>query len=263
MSIFVSGNAKGGVGKTTVATNLSAALAINQGKYKVCAVDFDFQCNLTQSLIQPGIEPDNTMYEILSGENPPIEECIYPTIHPRLDLIPSATELSGLEIDLYQDFPESNMIFRNFARDYLLEHYDFVLCDVGPNINIILNQALCCADGVFVVAEVCSSNSMVNIKTITQHIAKIKEQHNPDLRFMKLIKNKLNRSRIIDKKNIDEIYKVYTEKNVFDTVIPISTDFQMIEDRQHTTIYKYKAGSRGATAFRELGKEVIDEYLNA
>ncbi len=262
MAIFVSGNAKGGVGKTTVAVNLSAALATNQNNYRVCAIDFDFQCNLTRSLIQPGIEPDNTMYEILSGKNPKIIDCIYPTVHPRLDLIPSATELSGLEMDLYQDFPASNMIFRNFARDYLLENYDFVICDVGPNINIMLNQALCCADGVFVVAELCSSNSMINIKTITEHIGKTKANHNPDLRFMKLIQNKLNKSRIIDRKNIKELYDTYTEKNIFRTVIPVSTDFQMIEDRHHTTIYKYKAGSKGATAFRGLGKEVVDEYLD-
>ncbi len=259
---FCVGNAKGGVGKTTVTTNLSAALATNQEKYRVCAVDFDFQHNLTRNLIPKGAEINATMYDILAkADGLTMEDCIHKTVHPRLDLIPSEIALSGLEIPLYQDYPDSNLIFRNFAREYLIKNYDFVLFDVGPNINIFLNQALCAADGIIVVTEVGSSDSVANVQAVVKHVEGLKKKHNPDLKFIKLAMNKLNKSRKIDKKNVIEIRGAYTTENCFETIIPVSTDFQGAEDEKHTTIFKYRPSSKGATAFRNLGKEVISEYL--
>jgi len=260
-TIITVANAKGGVGKTTVAVNLCAALATHRkNNYKICAVDFDFQSNLTQALIKEGSEITYCMYDILGGHEPDIKDCIYHTIHKNLDLIPSAVQLSGLEIGLYKNFPESNLMFRNFARDYLLENYDFVICDVGPSLNIFLNQALATSDGVFIIAEVGSANSLVNIEATTDHIVNM--QHlNPDLQHMKIIMNKLNRSRKIDKWIMGEIRDQFTDQDLFETIIPVSADFRNIEAKQHTTIFKYKTASKGANAFRALSREVIREFF--
>jgi len=258
--IFTTGNAKGGVGKSTVAINLSAALATNADKYRVCAVDFDFQSNLTNTLIKKGVEIKQCMYDILGGANPDIEDCIYPTVHPRLDLIPSVVELSGLEIGLYADYPKSSLIFRNFAREYLLKNYTFVICDVGPSLNIFLNQALCASDGVFIVADVGSAFSMVNVKTMFNHILSLKGA-NPDLLHTKMIMNKINRSRLVDKKNIDEIKDTYGDDEYYDTILPVSADFREVERLSHSSIFKYKPRSKGAQAFRELSREIINEFF--
>lgn len=261
MSIITVANAKGGVGKTTVVANLSAALTTyRQKNYRVCAIDFDFQSNLTQALIKKDVKIEQCMYDILGGQNPDIQDCIYPTIHERLDLIPSVVQLSGLEIGLYKNFPESSLIFRKFAREYLIENYDFVLCDVGPNLNIFLNQALCTSDGVFIIAEVGSANSMANVEAITDHIKNM-QYVNLELRHMKIVMNKLNRSRMIDKKNIAEIHENFNDKDLFKTIIPVSADFRVVEAERHMTIFKYKTASKGATAFRALAKEVINEFF--
>jgi len=101
---------------------------------------------------------------------------------------------------------------------------------------------------------------MVNVSTITNHIIAMQSE-NPDLRHMKIIMNKINRSRLIDEKNISEIKENYNEDDYFTTIIPVSADFRVIEERQHTSIYKYKPNSKGATAFRSLAKEVIHEFF--
>lgn len=262
MSIITVANAKGGVGKTTVATNLSAALATYKKRnYKICAVDFDFQSNLTQSLIKEDTEITYCMYDILGGHEPDIKNCIYPTVHEGLDLIPSVVQLSGLEIGLYKNFPESNLMFRDFARSYLLRNYDFVVCDVGPSLNIFLNQALATSDGVFIIAEVGSFNSLVNIEATVEHTIGV-QKLNSDLKHMKLIMNKLNRSRNVDKQNIEEIQHRFAKEDLFKTVIPVSADFRNVEAEQHMTIFKYKTTSKGATSFRWLAREVINEFIN-
>jgi len=259
--IVLSGNAKGGVGKTTVATNLASALATNKTKFKVCAIDLDYQSNLTQALIPKDVKINRCMYHILDGQKPDIESCIYETIHPRLFLIPSAVEISGLEIPLTQGFPESNLIIRDYLREYLTQNFDFTIIDVGPNINVLLYAALTTVDAVFVVTEVGSANSLVNIQTLTDHIATVKQTQNPDLKHIKIIMNKLNKSRLVDKKNIKSIYDIFGKDNCFETVIPVSTDFREVERLQHSSIFTYKPGSKGSTAFRCLGREVVNGYL--
>lgn len=259
--IVLTGNAKGGVGKTTVATNLSAALATNKTKLKICAIDLDYQSNLTQALIPKDVKIKKGMYHILDGQKPDIEDCIYDTVHPRLKLFPSAVEISGLEIPLTQGFPHTNMIVRDYLREFLLENFDLTIIDVGPNINVLLYVGLVVSDAVFVVVDVASSNSLVNIKTLVQHIEEVKKSQNPDLKNIRIVMNKLNRSRLIDKKNMKDIYEVFGKDNCFNTVIPVSADFREVERLGHMSIFGYKPGSKGSTAFRTLGREVVNGYF--
>lgn len=255
-------NMKGGCGKTTVSVNLAAAMAVNQ-KYntqRICVIDCDPQSNATTALLQEGDEVGLSIYNILNNENPPLDDCFYPTVHERLKLLPNILSSTSLEISLAKAFPESNTILRDTLWDYLHEHFDIVLIDNNPTLGVMLNQSLCVSTEVFVIIEAGSSNSLLGIPELIRHISAIQETQNPEIESIKVIINKLNRTRKADKENLEDIYQEFGKDSVYDTVIPMSADFRSVEKKTATTIMTYKNGrSRAAQAMRSLAVSIFKE----
>ncbi len=242
-------NYKGGTGKTVTAVNLSASLSIR--KKRVLLIDNDPQSDATRAVMQDNSTIDSCLYDLLdpeTKEKPAIEECIYPTIHKNLDILPNITETSGLEIPLSMKFPESNYFLRHAIYDYATKNYDYILIDCPPTLSVFVSNALYCADFVMIPMTAGSGNSLEGVKGVLDLMKNITADGNPNLKFLKILINKIDRRKSAHKANIDDACRRFGKTNIFDSIIPTSSDFETIEARQRTTIFSYAARARGPAA---------------
>lgn len=256
-------NYKGGTGKTVTAVNLSSALALK--KKRVLLIDNDPQSDSTRALIQDVSIIKNCLYEVLdpnSKEKIPPEDCIYPTIHSNLDILPNVTETSGLEIPLSMEFPDSNFYLRSAIYKYATENYDYVFIDCPPTLSVFVSNALYCSDFVLIPMTAGSGNSLEGIRGVLNLMEKIKEAGNPNLKFLKILINKIDRRKSAHKANINAAERRFGKDNIFNTTIPTSSDFEAIETMKGYSIFSYSVRSKGATAYRNLSVEFLKFFEN-
>ena len=143
--IIAIANQKGGVGKTTTSTNLSACLA--EMNKKVLLIDIDPQGNATSGVGVNKNELDNTVYEMIIGECE-LEDCILKNVIDNLDILPSNVNLSGAEIDLIG--VESREFILKRSIDKIRDEYDYIIIDCPPSLNMLTVNAMTTADSVLV-----------------------------------------------------------------------------------------------------------------
>lgn len=255
-------NYKGGVGKTITAVNLSASLAIK--KKKILLIDIDPQSDSTRALVQNPSSIDKCVYHLLDPkeEQLNLQDFIYPTIHKNLSIIPNITETSGLEIPLAQKFPDSNFYLRNSVHSYVKEVFDYIFIDCPPTLSIFVSNALHCADCVIIPTDAGSGNSLEGVRGVLDLMESIRSSGNPELKFLKILINKIDRRKSAHKANIDAINDRFGDENTFKTSIPTSTLFEAAETITKSTIFTNDASSKGAQSFRNLGKEFLGYFNN-
>lgn len=245
-------NNKGGVGKTALTANLAHALA-ERGK-KVLAVDLDAQCNLT-SLLVPRDRANQGALKLLRGENVKLGDCTVQSRYKGLDCLTGAEALADLEAELISDRPRTYTLLREQLREQAKAQYDFTLFDTPPTLGFYVNSALICSDFVTVPILSGSAFSIQGLSKALKLMKEVRSTSNPDLRFLRLLINIVDKRVAMSRITTDLIYSHFREDQVFRTMIRLDTKFQQAE-HQGGTILEYAPDSPGAECYRDLAGEV-------
>ena len=248
--IIALANQKGGVGKTTTAINLSAALA--ERGYRMLLVDFDPQGGCAIGL---GIEPDSldvSVYNALLDRSCEVEEVVRKTSVPGLDLLPSNIDLAAAELSLVTEVAREQTLLRAIAP--LRVKYDFILIDCPPSLGLLTVNALTAADGVIVPLE-CEYYALRGMALLMESIDRIKERLNPRLQVEGIIATMYD-SRTLHAKEVLARVKDAFGKRLFET--PIRKTIRFAEAPVvGEPILTYAPSSPGANSYRRLAEEVL------
>lgn len=242
-------NQKGGVGKTTTAINLSAALA-EKGK-KVLLIDIDPQGNATSGVGVDKRSLDNTVYDLILGEIS-IEECIEFTEFENLSIIPSNVDLAAAEIELI-GIAEKEFILKKEV-DKIRERYDFIIIDCPPSLNLLTINAMTTADTVLVPIQ-CEYYALEGLSQLIHTINLVKQRLNPYLDMEGIVFTMYDARTNLSLQVVENV-RANVKQKVYATIIP--RNVRLAEAPSHgypITIYDTK--SAGAESYRALADEVI------
>jgi chromosome partitioning protein len=245
-------NQKGGVGKTTTAINLSAAMA-QKGK-KILLIDLDPQSNATVGIgINRGFLEYNA-YDCLIGETP-VKEAIVTTGLTGLDILPSTIDLAGLELALAQLKDRDFVLYQALALQR--ETYDYIIMDCPPSLGLVTINALSASDSVLIPVQ-CEFYALDGLTQLLNTVRIVQTRLRPKARDLKIEGVLLT---MLDNRNnfgfeiVSEVKKYFKEK-VFKTIIPRNVQLQ-IAPSHGKSILQFSPNSRGAMMYRELAEEVL------
>jgi len=247
--IFCIANQKGGVGKTTTAINLAAALA--RLKKAVLLIDLDPQGNATMGSGVDKNAGEANLYEVLLGEVS-IRDARIRSEAGQYDVLPANRELSGAEIDLVQmDQREARL---KLAIDAVRDEYDFILIDCPPTLSLLTLNGLASATGVIIPMQ-CEYFALEGLSDLVNTIKRVYNNINPDLQLIGLLRVMFD-PRVTLQQQVSAQIEGHFGDRVFKTVVP--RNVRLAEAPSHGMPgVVYDKNSRGAKAYLEFGNELV------
>jgi chromosome partitioning protein len=254
MKVIAVANQKGGVGKTTTALNLSAALA--QRGQRVLLVDLDPQANCTSGL---GIEaPENgSMYPVLMAEAT-VHQQILPSGRDNLSLVPSEMDLAGVEIELARSddhLTRLRTILQGLKPNDLFE---FCILDTPPSLGVLMTSALAAADEILIPLQ-CEWFGLEGLAKIVHVIDQIRgSDANPDIKLEGIVMTMYDGRTLLSRQVVEEVSKYFPDQ-MYHTTIPRT--IRIGEAPSHgKSIFEHDPHGLGAQAYGALADEFLTRH---
>lgn len=248
--IIIIANQKGGVGKTTTAINLSAALA--QHGMKVLTIDCDPQGNCTSGLGIDKRKVKNSTYQMIIGECD-IKDCIQDSVIDTLKVVPSSVELAGADIELI-GLPDKEHILQGKIKE-VADDYDYIIIDCPPSLNVLTVNAMTAADSVIVPIQ-CEFYALEGLSQLLYTINLVRDRLNPDLVMDGVVFTMFDSRTNLSLQVVEDVRK-NLKQNIFATIIP--RNVRLAEAPSHgLPICLYDKKSAGAEAYDDLALEVLE-----
>lgn len=242
-------NQKGGVGKSTTAINLSAALG-EMGK-QVLLVDLDPQGNSSSGLGVEKSQVQNCIYDVLLNDVP-VEEVIIPDVCEGLDLVPATINLAGAEVELVSEMARENRL--KDAIGALRGKYDYIFIDCPPSLGLLTVNALVAADKLLIPIQ-CEFYALEGVTKLLDSMKRVKTRLNPTLDIYGVLMTMYDGRTTLSRQVVEEV-RSYFGRLVFETLIPRTVKLSEAPSfGQPITLYD--PSGKGAQSYMSLAKEVI------
>ena len=242
-------NQKGGVGKSTTAINLSAALG-ELGK-QVLLVDLDPQGNSSSGLGIEKSQVHNCVYDVLLNDVA-IEDVIIPDVGEGLDLVPATINLAGAEVELVSEMARENRL--KDAVGSLRGKYDYVFIDCPPSLGLLTVNALVAADKLLIPIQ-CEFYALEGVTKLLDSMKRVKTRLNPTLDIVGVLLTMYDGRTTLSRQVVEEV-RSYFGKTVFTTLIPRTVKLSEAPSFGQP-ITQYDPSGKGAQSYVNLAKEVV------